>query len=107
MIAKAFHSGRGLVFVAGLLVLQVIVLMASFGPFLEVSIFCTGPSSSTLAGLFGAVHLLFLGLLFVGALSLRFPSLRMGYAALLLVSLAALPVQASLVSHHRLQCDLP
>jgi hypothetical protein len=106
-MGRAFLGRRGLLLVAALLAVQLGVLVASFGPWLQVSIFCTGPRSSTLAGLFGAVHMLFAGLLLVGALSVRFPSLRLPYAALLVVGLTALPMQASLVSNGQLKCDLP
>lgn len=107
MIAEVFRARRGALLIVALLALQLLLLLASFGPLLEVSVFCAGPSSSTVAGLFGAVHLLFLGLLLLGALSFRFTSLRMPYAALLLLGLAALPMQASLVSNGQLKCDPP
>jgi hypothetical protein len=107
MIAGEIGGRRGLLFIAALLALQLLLLVASFGPLLQVSIFCTGPRSSTLAGVFGLVHLLFLGLLFMGTLSLRFSSLRVPYAALLILGLAALPLQANFVSNGQLKCDLP
>lgn len=107
MIAGSFYGRRGPLLIAALLALQLLVLLASFGPLMQVSIFCTGPRSSTLAGLFGAIHLLFLGLLLVGALSLRFSSLRVPYVVLLVLGLGALPMQASLVSSGELKCDLP
>jgi len=59
------------------------------------------------AGLFSVVHLLFLALLLMGALSVRFRWLRVPYAALLILGLAALPVQANLVSNGQLECDAP
>lgn len=107
MIAGAFGGRRGLLLIAALLALQLLLLLASFGPLLKISIFCTGPLTNPLAEVFGVVHLIFLGLLLVGALSMRLPSLRVPYAALLVLSLAALPLQASLVSDGQLKCDLP
>lgn len=107
VIGGAFTGRRGPLLISGLLALQLLLLLASFGPLLQVSIFCAGPRSSTLAGVFGVVHLLLLGLLIVGALSLRFSSLRLPYAALLVLGLAALPMQASFVSNGQLKCDLP
>jgi hypothetical protein len=104
---KASLGRYGPLVIALLLTVQVLVLLASLGPLLKVSIFCTGPRSSVLAGLFGGIHLLFLGLLVLGLLSLRFSSLRLAYAALLVIGLGALPLQAMLVSNGDLQCDLP
>jgi hypothetical protein len=98
---------HGPLVVATLLVIQVLLLWLSLGPLAQVSVFCTGPRSSTIAGLFGALHLLFLALLFLGLLSFRFAALRPLYAALLILALAALPVQAKLVSDGVLSCDGP
>ena len=103
----ALTGSRGLIVVAALLFTQLVVLFLSLGPLVSSSVFCTGPSASSIAGLFGVVHLLFSALLALGALSIRFEVLRLPYAVLLLIGLSALPVQAHLVSTGRLQCDLP
>lgn len=74
---------------------------------MEISVFCTGPASSPLSLLFGLLHLLFVGLLLVGVVSLAIPRLRMLYIALLAAALIMLPAQAMLVSDGALTCDGP
>jgi len=97
----------GRLIVAALLALQLLLLWLSLGPLDRASVFCTGPRSSTLAGLFGGLHLLFLALAVLGVVSLRFARLRLLYAALLVLGVAALPIQAKLVSNGQLRCDAP
>jgi hypothetical protein len=100
-------GSRGLIIVAALCVTQLVVLSFSLGPLLSASIFCTGPNASSIAVLFGVIHLCLLALLGIGVLSIRFEILRLPYAVLLLIGLSALPFQAHLVSTGRLQCDFP
>lgn len=50
---------------------------------------------------------MFLGLATLGGLSLRLARLRLLYAVLLLLGVAALPLQAKLVSEDGLRCDGP
>lgn len=103
----AFLGKFGRLIVAALLVLQLSLLWLSLGPFDRASVFCTGPSSSAVATVFGALHLLFLALLVLGAISLRIARLRLLYALLLLLGIAALPLQANLVASGQLHCDAP
>ena len=72
-----------------------------------MSIFCTGPNESWVAVMFGVVHLTLLALLGLGLFAIRFWSLRLPYAALLLACLSALPIQAHLVATGNLHCDVP
>jgi hypothetical protein len=83
------------------------LLWLSFGPLDRASVFCTGPSSSALAGAFGGLHLLFLGVAVLGVISLRIARLRLLYAVLLMLGIAALPLQAKLVADGQLSCDGP
>lgn len=98
---------RGTVLVASLLLIQIVLLGLSMDVLMEISIFCTGPAASHLGLLFGILHWTFLGLALTGLLSLRFNRLRVPYVALVIVAIAALPVQATLVSHDILSCDGP
>lgn len=91
--------------VAALLLLQFIALLLS-ERFLW-SIFCTGPASSNLGMFFGLVHLLFLGLLILGLVSLFAPRGRLAYITLMLLTLPLLPAQAWLVEQGKLSCDAP
>jgi len=103
-----FMKGRaGAATVAAFLVLQVVLFWLSMDEHMEISIFCAGGATNPLGLFFGLIHLLLFGLLFLGILSFRFSELRLPYIGLLAVSLLALPVQASLVEHHRLSCDAP
>lgn len=97
----------GRLVVAALLAVQLSLLWLSFGPLDRASVFCTGPNSSAIAGVFGGLHLLFLGLAILGVVSLRFARLRLLYAVLLLLGVTALPLQAKLVSDGQLRCDGP
>lgn len=97
----------GRLIVAVLLALQLSLLWLSLGPLDRVSVFCTGPRSSAIAGVFGGLHLLFLGLGVLGIVSLRFARLRLFYAVLLILGVTALPIQAKLVSDGQLRCDGP
>jgi hypothetical protein len=74
---------------------------------MQISFFCTGPASNPLGLLFGLIHLLFFGLLFLGVLSLRFSEFRLAYVGLLAAALLTLPAQALLVERHDLSCDAP
>jgi len=96
---------RGAALVAFLLLLQWALLWLSMDAYVEISVFCTGPASSGLSLPFGLLHLLFLGLLLLGVVSLAAPGLRLSYIALLAAALAMLPVQAVLVSDGVLTCD--
>lgn len=100
-------GSRGAAVVGAMLAVQLVILFESMGPLISISAFCAGPAANPIASIFGAVHLLLLILLALGVCSFRFTSLRLPYAALLLVALCALPVQAHLVSSGQLQCDLP
>jgi hypothetical protein len=104
---RASLGKYGLHLVVALLAIQALLLWLSLGPLAQISIFCTGPRSSTVAGLFGGLHLLFFALVVLGLLSLRFASLRLLYVLLLVMALATLPVQAKLVSSGELRCDSP
>ena len=92
---------------AVLLAIQALLFWLSLGALDQISIFCTGPRSSAIAGLFGSIHLVFVALACLGVLSLRFTRLRYLYAGLILIGLASLPLQAKLVSAGQLQCDGP
>jgi hypothetical protein len=109
MMPAVINSQRGAALVAVLLVVQVSLLCLSSdaGGYAAISVFCTGPASSTLGPLFGLLHLLFFGLIVVGALSLRFAGLRLLYIGLLAAGLLMLPVQAVLVRNGVLSCDSP
>jgi hypothetical protein len=98
---------HGRLIVAALLIFQLFLLWLSLGPLDRASVFCTGPSSSALAGVFGGLHLLFLALAVLGVISLRIAQLRLIYAVLLVLGIAALPVQSKLVSEGQLRCDGP
>ena len=96
---------RGAALVAFLLLLQWALLWLSTDAYVQISIFCTGPATSRLSLPFGLLHLLFLALLLLGAVSLAVRRLRLPYIALLCAVLVVLPVQATLVSHGALTCD--
>lgn len=100
-------GSRGSAVVGAALVLQLVVLVVSMGPAVEVSPFCSGTGTDDLATIFGGVHLLLLALLLVGVCSLRFKRVRLSYVLVLLAALATLPVQAHLVSRGQLHCDVP
>src|SRR4051812_688938 len=80
-----------------MLVFQIMVLIISLDTYGEVSIFCTGPADGLLQWTFALLHLLFLVLLAVGIFSLKLSRVRPFYLIILIISLAALPVQAKLV----------
>ena len=90
-----------------MLVVQVLVLLIGLDAYYEVTIFCTGPTTSPYSWIFGSLHFAFLGLLGLGIASLRWRNSRPIYLILILVSLAALPMQMKLVHAQVLQCDLP
>jgi hypothetical protein len=98
-------GSRGRWAVAALLLVQLVALLLS-DRFLW-SIFCTGSAPSNLGTFFGLVHLLFVGLLMLGLVSLFAPRARMAYITLLLVALPLLPAQAWLVEQGKLTCDVP
>jgi hypothetical protein len=98
---------HGRLVVAALLALQLLLLWLSLGPLYQISAFCTGPSSSAVAGVFGGLHVLFLGLVFLGLFALRFAHVRLIYVVVLLLGAAALPIQAKLVAEGELRCDGP
>ena len=93
--------------VVTMLILQVVVLSVSLGGFYEISVFCTGPTSSWLSGAFGLLHLSFLVLLALGMASLAWPAARPAYLLMIVAGLALLPIQATLVRSHNLTCDFP
>jgi len=90
-----------------MLVLQMMVLIISLSTYNEVSIFCTGPAHGLLQWMFALLHLLLFILLAVGIFSLKWRRVRPFYLIILVISLAALPVQAKLVHAGALQCDGP
>jgi hypothetical protein len=98
-------GSRGRWPVAALLLVQFLALSLSDRSLW--SIFCTGPASSNLGMFFGLVHLLFLGSLILGLVSLFAPRARVAYIALMLFALPLLPAQAWLVDQGRLTCDVP
>lgn len=51
------------------------------------------------------LHLGFVGLFLIGVWSLSLARLRMAYVVLLIIAIAALPVQVMLVSRDVLTCD--
>jgi hypothetical protein len=106
-VGGASLGKHGRLIVAALLALQLSLLWLSLGPLGQASVFCTGPNSSPLAGAFGGLHLLFLALAVLGLVSLRIARLRLLYAVLLVIGVAALPLQAKLVSEGLLTCDGP
>jgi len=106
-MAPIWRGQTGTVIVAGLLLLQVGVLFLSVTTYEQISIFCTGPATSNLSWIFGCVHLLLLGLVIIGIVSLTVVKLRVPYIALLAAAVALLPVQATLVNRHVLSCDGP
>jgi hypothetical protein len=105
----SMNSSRGGVLVAVLLLVQVGLFLLSMdaGAYAKISVFCTGPATSSLGLLFGLLHLLFFGLLLVGAVSLWVTGLRLFYVGLLAVGLLMLPIQATLVANDQLSCDGP
>lgn len=98
---------RGTNLITGLLITQMALLWLSLDSVHEISIACAGPASSDLGGLFFVLHLGFVGLFLIGVWSLSLPRLRSWYVALLVVAIAALPVQAMLVSRDVLTCSTP
>ena len=90
-----------------MLVVQVVILLVSLESTYEISIFCTGPTSSTLSWIFGSLHFAFLGLLGLGFVSYSWRAARPFYLIAILVGLTVLPVQVLLVNSQVLQCDLP
>ena len=90
-----------------MLVFQIVMLGVSFGSHPEISILCTGPAPGSVQWPFALLHISFLGLFALGVISLKYHRLRPFYLIVLLVSLAALPVQAKLVHSDKLQCDTP
>ena len=97
----------GATFVGSFLLGQVVILWASVSGHEQFSVFCTGSASSSLSGLFGGLHLLFLVLLMLGLLSIKVVRLRGSYLALLTIALIMLPVQAHFVHRGVLSCDVP
>lgn len=83
------------------------VLIVSLNTYGEVSIFCAGPAHGLLPLAFALLHLLFLVLLAVGIVSLKLRRVRPFYLIILVIGLAALPVQAKLVHAGALKCDVP
>jgi hypothetical protein len=77
------------------------------GTYYEITVLCTGPASSWLSWVFGLLHLSFFGLLALGKASLAWRAARPTYLILIVVGLAALPIQAMFVHSHVLTCDLP
>ena len=103
-----FMRGRlGAALVGFFLLGQIVVFWASVSGHEQFSIFCTGPASSSLSWLFSGLHLLFLGLLMLGLLSMKVARLRGPYLALLTLALVMLPVQARFVHGGVLSCDGP
>jgi len=102
-----FTGPRGTAVIGALLAFQFALLIATSTGFMQMSVFCTGGPSSTLATIFGIVHLFFLVLFVVGALSLLIPWVRATYALLFLMTVPMLPLQAWLVAAGKLTCDLP
>ena len=98
-------GGKGRGIVAAFLVLQVVLFYLSMDELMQISFFCTGPASNPLGLLFGLIHLLFLGLLLFGLLSLGVSEFRVPYIGLLAAALLTLPVQAWLVERQQLTCD--
>ena len=93
--------------VASMLFLQVVVLSVSLDAYYEISVFCTGPASSWLSWVFGLLHLSFLALLALGMASLAWRAARPAYLVMIVVGLAILPIQATLVHSGILKCDFP
>jgi succinate-acetate transporter protein len=102
-----FYGRRGAGLVAFFLLVQLAVLAVSVSGYEQISIFCTGPATSKLSWLFGGLHLLFLALLVVGALSFVFVRFRAPYVGILCAALALLPVQASFIGQRLMSCDVP
>ena len=102
-LAKLLTAAPAVVF---MLVLQVAVLFAGMGTYYEITIFCTGPATGWVQWAFALLHLSFLGLFALGLASLAWHPARPAYVILILLGLAALPVQAVLVHSHVLKCDL-
>lgn len=104
---EAILGTKGAAIIAACLALQVAVLAVASGFLFQMSVFCTGPASSTVGTLFGVVHLLFLIAFLAGAFSLFVSWLRPPYLLFLLAALPALPAQVWLVENRALTCDLP
>jgi hypothetical protein len=102
-------ANKGIALIMALLAVQVTLFLLSMdaGAFASLSIFCTGPVASRLGLAFGLLHLLFAMLVPLGIASLWFARLRVAYAALLIGTLALLPVQAHLVEQGSMACDGP
>ena len=93
--------------VVTMLILQAVVLGVSLDTYYEITIFCTGPATGWIQWTFALLHLSFLGLFALGIASLLWRAARPAYLILIILGLAALPVQAMLVHSHVLKCDLP
>ena len=104
---QTFLGPRGTGITLALLALQFATLVVASGPWLQISIFCTGSASNALGSFFGILHLLFLAAFTLGLLALLVTRLRFPYALFLLLALPALPVQAWLVAEDKLTCDVP
>jgi len=90
-----------------MLIIQVVVLAVSMNNYYEMTIFCTGPATGWIQWTFALLHLSFLGLLALGVVSLVWRAARPAYLILIVLGLAGLPIQATLVHSHVLKCDLP
>lgn len=103
-LTKLLTAAPAVVF---MLIVQLVVLFVSWDTYYEITIFCTGPATGWIQWTFALIHLSFLGLLVLGLASLVWLAARPAYLILILLGLAALPVQAMLVHSHVLKCDLP
>ena len=99
------NSRRGAVVVAAFLILQIVLFALSMDAFMEMSVFCTAPTSSPWSLPFGFLHLSFVGLFLLGIVSLRVTELRLRYVALIAIALLLLAVQILLVWKGVLRCD--
>lgn len=103
-LSKLLTAASAVVF---MLILQVVALWVGLNGYAEITVFCTGPANGWIQWAFALLHLSFLGLFALGIASLIWRRVRPVYLILILLCLAALPVQAILVHAHVLKCDLP
>jgi len=103
---KGGRNDWSLIAVIALLVAQVALFVLSLDAFMAISVFCTVTTGAS-PPILGFVHLAYLGLFFIGVISLSWRRARLPYLAAISLALMALPLQVWLLENDRLQCDGP
>jgi hypothetical protein len=103
---SAERSNRTLFAVIALLIAQVVLFLISLDAFMAISIFCSVTTGAS-PPIFGVVHFAYLGLFFLGILSLFWRRVRLIYLVGITVALVALPVQVWMLENDKLQCNAP